>query len=63
MELIDFIAWVYGISREEAILEILSLRAGTASGELSPCLFSSFIESFLRACSKRGFSPTRPALD
>jgi len=30
MELIDFIAWVYGISREEAILQILSLRAGRA---------------------------------
>ena len=28
MELIDFVAWSYGISREEAVLEILSLRAG-----------------------------------
>jgi hypothetical protein len=28
MELIDFIAWSYGISREEAVLEVLSLRAG-----------------------------------
>jgi hypothetical protein len=28
MELLDFIAWVYGISREEAVLEVLSLRAG-----------------------------------
>ena len=30
MEMIDFIVWVYGISREEAILQILSLRAGRA---------------------------------
>ena len=30
MEMIDFIVWVYGISREEAILQILSLRAGGA---------------------------------
>jgi hypothetical protein len=28
MELLDFIAWAYGISREKAVLEILSLRAG-----------------------------------
>jgi hypothetical protein len=28
MELLDFIIWVYGISREEAVLEVLSLRAG-----------------------------------
>jgi hypothetical protein len=28
MELLDFIIWVYGISREEAVLEILNLRAG-----------------------------------
>ena len=30
MELIDFVVWVCGISREEAILEILNLRAGGA---------------------------------
>jgi hypothetical protein len=28
MELIDFIAWSYGISREEAVLEVLSLGTG-----------------------------------
>jgi hypothetical protein len=28
MELLDFIIRVYGISREEAVLEVLSLRAG-----------------------------------
>jgi hypothetical protein len=28
MELLDFIAWTYGISREEAVQEVLSLRAG-----------------------------------
>jgi hypothetical protein len=28
MELLDFIIWVYGISRQEAVLEVLSLRAG-----------------------------------
>jgi hypothetical protein len=28
MKLLDFIIWVYGISREEAVLEVLSLKAG-----------------------------------